>query len=763
MPDPRIFVSYARSDGLEFGRALSERLTRDHGLRVWRDLANLEGGSDWWRQITEVIDRVEYLVLVITPAALSSHVVRDEWRYARQRGVCVVPVIGAAALDFSGLPEWMRRTHFVDPREPEQWTRFVRTLESPCRTTRVPMMAEPPPDDFVARGSEFALLRSQLTGEARGGSVAIAAALKGAGGYGKTTLARAICHDDLIRETYYDGVLWVTLGEQPGDAAARLEDLIVTLTGAASQLTSTESRKQRLAELLADRSVLIVIDDVWNAAHLQPFLVGGDRCARLITTRDSQTLPPHTVEVRVDAMHADEAVALLGAGIAGADRQSLATLAAHLGDWPLLLTLVNRILRDRIDHGGDAASGAIAHVTRLLEKRGFRAFDARDPLQRHDAASATLAASVLRLTADEQARLRELVIFPEDVDIPLTTVALLWSRTGSLDDVDTETCARTLFSLSLLLDFDLARRRIRIHDVIRRYLADDTAAGRSQQLHGELVEAYRSRCGGAWSNGADDGYFHRYLPFHLAAAGHVAEVRELLLEPSWIEAKLKHADIAGVLDDYRKYSDDRATEIMADAVRLSADVLVSHADEVMPQLLGRIDASRFPEFASVVDAWRERPHRDAWLCPQAASLASPGGALIQTVRVDGYHARPLPSLAMAAMTGEELGPAAREIASLVPHSADTSSDGRLVAHGAGGYVELFDTIARRNIWWIRCPDDYYPVVQVALTPDARYVAALAGYWMERAGADAVLQLGRGGRGTRWLARCSQRCARRRCC
>ena len=411
MPDPTIFVSYARSDGFELGRALSERLTRDHGFSVWRDLANLEGGSDWWRQITEAIDRVEYLVLVMTPAALSSRAVRDEWRYARQRGVCVVPVVGVAALDFSGLPEWMRRTHFVDPREPEQWIRFVRTLECPCRTTRVPMMAGPPPDDYVTRSHEFTALQSHLAGDARGGSVAIAAALKGAGGYGKTTLARALCHDDLIRETYYDGVLWVTLGEQPGDPAAQLEDLIVTLTGTASKLTSAESRQQRLNEVLSDRSVLIVIDDVWNGAHLQPFLVGGDRCARLITTRDSQTLPPRTLEVRVDAMHRDEAISLLGAGVAGADRQSLASLASHLGEWPLLLKLVNRMLRDRIDRAGDGAPGAIAHVTRLLEKRGYRAFDARDPLQRHDAATATLAASVQRLTGDERARLKDLVIF----------------------------------------------------------------------------------------------------------------------------------------------------------------------------------------------------------------------------------------------------------------------------------------------------------------------------------------------------------------
>ena len=46
--------------------------------------------------------------------------------------------------------------------------------------------------------------------------MAITAALRGAGGYGKTTMARAICHNERIQEAFDDGILWVTLGENPG-------------------------------------------------------------------------------------------------------------------------------------------------------------------------------------------------------------------------------------------------------------------------------------------------------------------------------------------------------------------------------------------------------------------------------------------------------------------------------------------------------------------------------------------------------------------
>ena len=54
--------------------------------------------------------------------------------------------------------------------------------------------APEPPIDFVRRPAEFQALKSKLL-DARGDAVAISAALKGAGGYGKTTLAKALAHD----------------------------------------------------------------------------------------------------------------------------------------------------------------------------------------------------------------------------------------------------------------------------------------------------------------------------------------------------------------------------------------------------------------------------------------------------------------------------------------------------------------------------------------------------------------------------------------
>ena len=118
--DPRVFLSYARSDGEAIARTLRERLTAE-AVPLWRDREGMEGGRDWWQQITAAIERVDYLVLVMTPAALSSSMVRREWRYARRRGVAVYPVKVDPGLDFDALPRWMRSVHFYDLEHEWHW------------------------------------------------------------------------------------------------------------------------------------------------------------------------------------------------------------------------------------------------------------------------------------------------------------------------------------------------------------------------------------------------------------------------------------------------------------------------------------------------------------------------------------------------------------------------------------------------------------------------------------------------------------------
>jgi hypothetical protein len=268
-----VFISYARSDGEAFATVLRQRLEHERDIPLWQDRVRMEGGRDWWQQITDALDQVQFMVLVMTPNAMRSDVVRREWRYARQQGVAVYPVKGAPDLDFASLPRWMHAAHFYDLEH--EWAKFLNDLRKTPDLRRVPFMAGDLPEDFVARPTEFDELIRLLLDKSGEEPVAITAALKGAGGYGKTTLAKALCHDERIQNAYDDGILWVTLGQTPGDLTPHVEELVYALSGERPGFTRLDAAVARLKELLADRDLLIVIDDVWDAAHLKPFLEGG--------------------------------------------------------------------------------------------------------------------------------------------------------------------------------------------------------------------------------------------------------------------------------------------------------------------------------------------------------------------------------------------------------------------------------------------------------------------------------------------------------
>ena len=535
-----VFISYARSDGEAFAHRLRQQLEKQH-ISLWQDRVGMEGGRDWWSQIAEALDDVAFMALIVTPNALNSEIVCKEWRYARQQGICVYPIRGAPSLDFESLPRWMRDQHFYDIGSLEddsfgpEWHKFLNDLNKTPDVRRVPFMVEDLPAGFVQRPHEFDQLVALLLDQNREEPVAITAALRGAGGYGKTTIAKALCYDERVQDAFDDGILWVTLGENPGDLTGRVEDLIQTLSGERPGFSNTEAAIARLKELLADRDVLIVIDDVWNRDHLRPFMQGGLRCARLITTRNLDTLPANAQPVKVDAMRQAEAIEMLRVGLPAAEKQrcdregmaeALQRLATRLGEWPLLLGLVNGALQDRVNNANQPLPDAIAYVNRALDKRGLTFFDVRDTESRNQAVAKTLGVSLELLKPAERARYAELAIFPEDVNVPLTTLEKFWGKTGEADgfdaEFDTEILCALLNQFSMLHSFDLGARTIRLHDVIRTFLRDERKAD-LPTLNNQLLDAHRPDAG--WAEAPnDDRYLWDHLAGHLIEAGRGEEL-----------------------------------------------------------------------------------------------------------------------------------------------------------------------------------------------------------------------------------------------
>lgn len=525
---PRVFISYARSDGEIMARELGQRLEQE-GIPIWQDRTRMEGGLDWWLQITDALNEVEFMVLIMTPAALRSEVVRKEWQYARQQGVCVYLVLGMKGLEFDELPRWMREVYFYDTSV--EWAKLVRDLKSPCETPRVPFMVEALQEDFVPRFGQLTELVSLLLDE-QADPVATRVALYGTGGYGKSVLAKAICHDEQIRQAFDDGILWVTLGETPGDITGRLVDLIEVLSGERPGFASLEAAEARLGQLLADRDILMVIDDVWNAAQLKPFMQGGPRCARLITTRNIAALPPNTQLIEVGAMERSEAVRLLSIGLPPGPLRPLQELANRLGEWPLLLKLTNGTLRERIHNHNQVLPDALSYVNKALDRRGLTAFDAHNASVRDQAVSQTLGVNQELLTEAQGERYHELAIFPGDVHIPLSVLGKLWGATGGLAEAETEALCTRLFQLSLLAYFDPIEGSMALHNIIRKYLAQEQK-GKLGALHNQLLDAYRLHLPTSPASQPDwaslphqESYLWTHLAYHLAEAGRSAELVE---------------------------------------------------------------------------------------------------------------------------------------------------------------------------------------------------------------------------------------------
>ncbi len=107
-------------------------------------------------------------------------------------------------------------------------------------------------------------------------------ALVGMGGIGKSSLAVQVAH--AMRSHFGDGVLW---------ANAAISDPMTILSSWAqlygydfSQITDLESMAAAYRSVLADKHVLIVLDDVTSITRIRPLLPGSERCQVLLTTRD---------------------------------------------------------------------------------------------------------------------------------------------------------------------------------------------------------------------------------------------------------------------------------------------------------------------------------------------------------------------------------------------------------------------------------------------------------------------------------------------
>jgi len=641
---PRIFISYSTRDGTEAASALRKRL-EDAGFAIWQDVVALRGGRDWWSQIEETIraPSVEHLVLVVSESSLDRPVIRQEIRLARQEAVQVTPVLGEAALNPATFPRWLG--HVLNPANPEHWQVLLNTLKNPSQNDRVVMMAPEPPIDFVARPREFDALKRELIDRKGDAVIGVTAALRGAGGYGKTTLAKALAHDPDIQDAYFDGILWVELGERPDSLVGTIADLIERMTGERPGFEGLNAAATALGEALGDRRVLLVIDDAWHEQDLRPFLHGGPFTTRFVTTRIDQVLPADARRQRVDAMQIDEALALLTFGLPAeqvpAEARRLDALATRLGEWAQLLKLVNGFLRERVAKAKQPLAQALDGINKRLDEKGLAAFDARNPEDRTKAIARTIAVSLELLDEPARARFGELGIFPEDVDVPIGIVARLWGETGGLDEFETEDLLNELSGLSLLLDLDLERRTLRFHDTVRHYLQDTAGREGLVAQHKQLIQAMGDIGGIKETPVAEAQYFYLHMPHHLAGAGDRVTLDQILTDPSWLAAKLAATNSPqALMADYDRYGNTQMQSLIGRTLWLTSGILARDPRQLLPQLAGRLMG--FSDNQATEFVKRARALARPQLLPLHPGLTPPGE---EVMRIEG-HTEAVTALAM---------------------------------------------------------------------------------------------------------------------
>lgn len=329
----------------------------------------------------------------------------------------------------------------------------------------IPFMAPELTSRFVQRPAESEKLVSQILKADHDHPIAITTAVVGTAGFGKTTLAMALCDDERIKQEYSDGILWVTLGENPNIVGA-LNSLYFGLTGEVSSFDDSAGAAASLKNALEHRRCLLVIDDVWDAAHLRPFLIEGRQCARLFTTR--KLAIPTSIEadtIDVGEMKPLEAQALLAhaTGVKAADRR-IRSLAKRLGNWALPLELANSRIRKRLVRG-ENIDKALTLINQALDKGDIDALDLAGDSGRNAAISTTLRVSLDQLSSRDRSAYKKLAVFPEDARIPFKSLATLWG----LGDSDTSNLVERLADDSLI-HVDVKEEEIWLHDLVRQYL-----------------------------------------------------------------------------------------------------------------------------------------------------------------------------------------------------------------------------------------------------------------------------------------------------
>jgi WD40 repeat protein len=415
--------------------------------------------------------------------------------------------------------------------------------------------------------------------------------------------------------------------------AAKVNDVIKLVADEDAVFTDPELAGRRLGALLeSGPRRLLVLDDVWEPEQLAPFVDGGQRCARLVTTRVPRLLASQSVSVRVDQMSPAQARALLTAGLPPLAPALVGQLLAVTGRWPLLLRLANKILANAAQAGAEVPTVGGQLLERLqaggpaviddLSGEASRVLDVGKPQERARAVRATIEASTSMLNPHDAQRFAELGVFAADETIPFALVARLWGVTGGLDELQSSQLAIQLSELALVSLADDGSGGLALHDVVRDFVRGDLGRQRLADLSGALVDAVAAGLPASdapqapettparawWELGRSDRYMRDHLIEHLLDADRQSDAEAVAGDLRWVGARLQASGPATPASDLAIVGTSKTARLQAVLAR-AAHLLAptEPAESVIDVLHSRV--AEDPDWGAQAIALRNRCHR----------------------------------------------------------------------------------------------------------------------------------------------------------
>ena len=212
---------------------------------------------------------------------------------------------------------------------------------------------------FVGRAAELDRLSALLDAVDQG--TVVISAVDGTAGIGKSALA--IHWANQSKDRFPDGHLYINLGGytavgEPIPGAIAVRAFLDALEVPAARIPADLAEQAALyRSLVADRRMLVVLDNARDSAHVRPLLPGGDRCMVLVTSRSrlSALVAEFGAErVTLDLLDLAQALDLLAARIGAARLEAepdaaaaLVKVCAHL---PLALAIAAARIAERPHH-----------------------------------------------------------------------------------------------------------------------------------------------------------------------------------------------------------------------------------------------------------------------------------------------------------------------------------------------------------------------------------------------------------------------------